>query len=97
MKIKVTHPFRDINHFSVIHQPGEVVDVDEGRAANIIRLGLGVSEEPTLEPTPEPKDVPPAETIETPAEGSPTLPLEEVTNPAPETPEKPAKKPRKSL
>ena len=45
MKIEVKQQFRDINDFSKIYTPGEIVDFEEERAKNIIALKLGVAVE----------------------------------------------------
>lgn len=60
-KIRVVQMFRDINIPAVFHRPGEIVSVDDDRAARIIGMGLGepVDEEPAKavvkdEPEPDP-------------------------------------------
>ena len=41
MKVKVKELFRDINRFSKMYYPGEVVDFDPERAKDIVAKGLG--------------------------------------------------------
>lgn len=40
MKVKVKQTFRDKDDFSKIYGVGDIVDFEDGRAANIIALGL---------------------------------------------------------
>lgn len=40
MRVKVKNTFRDKFNTSRIFRPGEVLDFDEERAKNIVRLGL---------------------------------------------------------
>lgn len=42
MKVRVIHPFHDINRYSLVHQPGESLDVEECRAKRLLELGLAV-------------------------------------------------------
>ena len=47
MKLKVKVEFRDINRFSRIYTPGEVVDFEAERAKHIVAIGLAEPESPT--------------------------------------------------
>lgn len=71
MKVKVIHPFHDINRYSLVHQPGESLDVEECRAERLIELGLAVQSKdesnPSSECTAEPETtVEPEPTVQTP-------------------------------
>ena len=65
MKVLVKNTFRDVNNFSRIYSPGEVIDVEEGRAKRIVELNLGEFVKESPAPVkPEPKPAPKAEKVE---------------------------------
>lgn len=41
MKIVVLGEFHDINDFSVVYKPGDIIEIDELRASLVVKLGLG--------------------------------------------------------
>ena len=53
MEVKVKVPFRDINHFFKVYNPGDVVDFPPERANSIVERGLA---EPLKKPAaPKPR------------------------------------------
>lgn len=72
MKVKVLQPFRDINDFSLAHNIGDVIDVDDARAARLIELGLAETEKKAVQKEPDKAaDTPPQNFMQTPTEDAP--------------------------
>lgn len=55
MKYKVKHEFRDINDFSIAHKEGNIVELNEERAARLVGFGLVETYTEKVKPSAKPK------------------------------------------